>query len=57
MSFDYDAWLFNQYEDSCVEEEEENGILDDAPEEEDTEDVLDAFNRKQESMAISEGTL
>ena len=55
MSFDYDAWLFNQYEDSCGEEE--NGILDDEPEEEDTEDVLDSFNRKQESMAISDGTL
>lgn len=56
MSFDYDAWLFNQYEDSCGKEEE-NGFLDDEPEEEDTEDVLDAFNRKQESMAISDGTL
>lgn len=61
MGFDYDAYLQDRYEDSCGEEEE-NGILDDEPEEEDTEeedteDVVDAFNRRQESMAISDGTL
>lgn len=56
MSFDCDAWLINQYEHSCGEDEEEE-LDDDAPEEEDTEDVVDAFNRRQESMAISDGTL
>lgn len=56
MPWDYDAFLQDRYEDSCGEEEE-NGILDDGPEEEDTEDVLDAFNRKQESMAIGAGDL
>lgn len=55
MSLDYDAWLINQYDHSCGEEEEED--LDDEPEEDDTEDVVDAFNRRQESMAISDGTL
>ena len=55
MPWDYDAFLQDQYEDSCGEEE--NGILDDEPEEEDTEDVVDAFNRRQESMAISAGDL
>ena len=56
MPWDYDAWLINQYEHSCGEDEEEE-LDDDAPEEEDTEDVLEAFNRKQESMAISAGDL
>lgn len=56
MPLDYDAWLINQYEHSCGEDEEEF-IDNDEPEEEDTEDVLDAFNRRQESMAISDGTL
>lgn len=55
MSFNYDAWLINQCEHSCGEDEEEE--LDDEPEEEDTEDVVDAFKRRQESMAISDGTL
>ena len=54
MAWDYDAFLQDQYEDSCGEEE----IIDnDEPEEEDTEDVVDAFNRRQESMAIGAGDL
>ena len=56
MSWDYDAYLIRQYEHSCGEDEEED-IDDDGPEDVDEEDVLDAFNRKQESMAIAAGDL
>lgn len=58
MGFDYDLYLQNQYEESCGEENEDESIdADDAPEEEDTEDVLDNMNRRMESFAISAGDL
>lgn len=55
MGFDYDAYLQGRYEDSC--EEEETVDVDDAPEDEDTEDVLDNMNRRMEAFAIGAGDL
>lgn len=56
MGFDYDLYLQNQYEESCVDEEDDIDA-DDAPEDEDTEDVLDNMNRRMEAFAIGAGDL
>ena len=58
MGWDYDAFLQDNYEESCGEENEEESIdADDAPEEEDTEDVLDNMNRRMEAFAIGAGDI
>lgn len=58
MGFDYDAYLQDQYEESCEELElERDADVEEDDDDDRTEDVLDNMNRRMESFAIASGDL
>lgn len=57
MPWDYDAYLQDQYEESCGNEDESELDEDDGPEEMDPDEINDLFNERQEAEAIAYGIL